>query len=163
MIIKDDILIREMAKADKPSIIRILEETPSFSKDDVALALELMDIFLNVPGQKDYEMYCAEYNGKVVGYLCFGRSPLTDGTFDLYWIVVDHSMKGKSIGTLLLLKAEEIIKSMDARMMIIETSSGEGYFGTRKFYEKNGYTEGERIKDFYKDGEDRVTFIKRFR
>jgi ribosomal protein S18 acetylase RimI-like enzyme len=163
IITQDKLSIRKLSIEDRPVVVRILNETPSFSQEDAMLALELIDVYFNVPDQKDYEMYCGVIDDKVVGYMCFGRTPLTLGTYDLYWIVVDHNMKGKNIGTSLLKKAEEIIKERDARIMLIETSSRDDYHGTRRFYEKNGYLETEKIKDFYKDGEDRVTFIKRFR
>jgi ribosomal protein S18 acetylase RimI-like enzyme len=45
--------------------------------------------------------------------------------------------------------------------MVLETSSSEDYNGTRDFYLRLGYKEAARIKDYYKDGEDKVVYEKR--
>ena len=92
--------------------------------------------------------------------MCFGPTPLTQGTFDLYWIAVDPACCARGVGTRLLLAAEEVMRSQYGRLVLIETSSGGGYELTRQFYLKNGYTLAETIPDFYRPGEDRVTFTK---
>jgi hypothetical protein len=47
-------------------------------------------------------------------------------------------------------------------MVCLETSSQGGYSRTRSFYEKAGYLLESRIRDFYKPGDDRLTYVKRF-
>ncbi len=85
---------------------------------------------------------------------------LTDGTFDLYWIAVDPAWAGQGVGTLLLRRVESMLKEDNGRLIVIETSSSQQYALTRQFYEKNGYVLAETIKNFYRPGEDRVTFVK---
>ena len=61
-----------------------------------------------------------------------------------------------------LLKAvEEQIKKLKGRMIIIDTSSGPPYSLTRQFYLKNEYLLAETIRDYYREGEDRMTYIKK--
>jgi hypothetical protein len=47
-------------------------------------------------------------------------------------------------------------------MLIVETSSRSDYTATRAFYERRGYREAARVRDFYAPGDDRIIFVKRF-
>jgi GNAT superfamily N-acetyltransferase len=155
--------LRQLNSNDRHGLESMLAGIPSFDTDDQSVALELVDIALNDPEQIDYLFLLAvDGSDQPIGYACYGPTPLTDGTYDLYWIAVSSDLSGKGIGTSLLQAVEEDIKSRNGRMLIIETSSSEGYEKTRQFYLKNAYPLVETIKDFYRSGEDRVTFIKRF-
>jgi len=33
--------------------------------------------------------------GKLGGYICYGPTPMTDGTYDLYWIASDPRVRGQ--------------------------------------------------------------------
>ena len=154
--------LRKLNENDRKGLESMLAGIPSFDTDDQSVALELVDIALNDPKQMDYLFVMAvDDSDQPIGYACYGPTPLTEGTFDLYWIAVASDLSGKGIGTSLLQAVEEDILSRKGRMLIIETSSSDGYEKTRQFYIKNGYPLTETIKDFYRPGEDRVTFIKR--
>jgi ribosomal protein S18 acetylase RimI-like enzyme len=96
----------------------------------------------------------------LVGYACFGPTPSTDGTFDLYWIAVHPSAQGLGGGRLLLNAVEERIAAAEGRMVVVETSSRSDYEGTRRFYDRGGYREGARVRDFYAPHDDRVIFTR---
>jgi hypothetical protein len=49
------------------------------------------------------------------------------------------------------------------RLLVIETSSDSRYILTRGFYLKHGYLLAETITDFFCEGQDRVTYIKRWK
>ena len=99
---------------------------------------------------------------ELVGYACYGPTPETDRTFDLYWIAVDPSAHGTGIGTLLLSEVERRLQGQDARLVVVETSSRSEYAGTRAFYAARGYRECARVRGFYAPGDDRITLSKRF-
>jgi GNAT superfamily N-acetyltransferase len=98
----------------------------------------------------------------LVGYACFGPTPDTDRTFDLYWIAVDPGAQGAGSGTALLGAVERRLEGQNARMLIVETSSRSEYAPTRRFYEKRGYAEAARVREFYAPDDDRIIFTKRF-
>jgi len=50
---------------------------------------------------------------------------------------------------------------MGGRMVIAETSTLDKYAPTRKFYLSMGYDQESVIRDFYKIGDGKVTFVKR--
>ncbi len=153
--------IRKLRPSDRDPIERILRGTRVFSEQEVSVALELIDIANGKPDQTDYEIYVAEDPpGPVAGYICYGPVPLTQGVYDLYWIAVSQDLQGRGIGKLLLRFMEDSLAERRARKVMIETSSTSGYVGTREFYEKNGYREIARIRDFYKPGDDKVIFSR---
>jgi ribosomal protein S18 acetylase RimI-like enzyme len=155
-------MIRKLIKEDRDCIKKILIDTEHFNQDEIDIALELIDIYLGVKEQKDYIIYVSENDGtkEPAGYICYGRRPLTESTYDLYWIAVDPNVHGKGTGSALVGFMESDLKQRNGKLVLIETSGKESYSGERKFYEKNGYSVQTVIKDFYKSGDDLVVFRK---
>lgn len=160
MIIRTDRIKHE----DRTALARLLDNVTIFDEGDRGLALELVDTALNNPEQKDYDFILAyDEPGRLVGYACYGPTPLTQGTFDLYYIAVDDRIAGKGIGTALVRAMEGAMRARGGRLIVVETSSKPEYEKTRNFYIKNKYTLAETLRDFYQDGEDRVTYTKRLK
>ncbi len=158
-----EVQLRNLKPKDCPFLERLLSRTSVFDKDDEALAMELIFQALRQPGQKDYLFFIAANEDDFpVGYACFGPTPLTEGTFDLYWIAVDPGCTGQGIGSRLLAAVEREIQRVNGRMLVIETSSRQSYQLTRQFYLRNQYRLAETIPDFFHEGEDRVTYVKKF-
>jgi ribosomal protein S18 acetylase RimI-like enzyme len=153
--------MRRMIPEDRAQLETLLSRIEVFNRDDQLIALELVDYELQNPGQKDYDFFLVfDGSDRLIGYACFGPTPLTDRTYDLYWIAVDPDFTGQGTGRALLKKVEEEISAQNGRMIVIETSSGPEYTLTREFYLKNHYLLAETIKDFFREGEDRVTYVK---
>ena len=70
-----------------------------------------------------------------MGYACFGPHPLTQGTYDLYWIVVDPVAQGHGIGHALLAGVEAEVLARGGRLLLVETSSTSAYASARRLYE----------------------------
>ena len=157
------ISIRHMRSEDKPHIMEALKESGMFTDAEHDVALELIDVYLSKKDQKDYIVHVAELEGRAVGYVCFGPTPATEGTYDLYWIAVSPKLHNKGIGRQLLHFTEKEVVRMGGGLLIIETSSQEKYASTQAFYLKNGYEIEARIRDFYKPGDDRLIYTKRLK
>ncbi len=154
--------MRKLRADDIPQIEEILVATGAFTDAEVEVALELLEIVRIDLNQQDYEVAIDEHAGRVAGYVLFGPVPLTEGTFDLYWIAVDPQTQGKGVGRRLVAHVEQSVKKRGGRLLCLETSSQGGYERTRKFYEKAGFVEESCLRDFYKPGDDRLTYVKRF-
>ena len=156
-------MVRPLAAADRGPIETILRRTGVFSEVEISVAMELVDNVLGNPAQKDYIIYTAAgENGEVMGYYCIGPTPMTAGTWDLYWIAADQAFHGMEVGKTLLHHAEELAKSKGATLMVAETSSKPSYDGTNRFYLRNGYSELSRIRAYYSPGDDLVVYGKYF-
>lgn len=159
---KEGTLIRTLKPSDRERLKEILDATGQFTAKEVSVAMELIDITINIPGQQDYHIFVKEHDHQVMGYYCTGRRPMTDAVFDLYWIVVDAAVKGKGFGKELLQHAEEFVKDQSGRLILAETSSKENYGRTRAFYEKNEYSLLAEIKHFYAVDDSLLVFGKYF-
>jgi ribosomal protein S18 acetylase RimI-like enzyme len=155
--------LRPLEPRDRSRILEIVTATGSFTTVEIATAMEVVDAGLAEPEQ-DYFLFVAEdEGGRVAGYECHGPTPLTDGTFDLYWIAVDPEAQGGGYGRALLQFAEEDVLRRGGRLLLIETSSQESYAATLRFYAKSGYPLVARIAGFYRPGDDKLIFAKELR
>jgi ribosomal protein S18 acetylase RimI-like enzyme len=156
------IVLGELSAAARPRIAEILRASRVFNGEEIAVALELFDEGVG-DRQSDYLFLGAFTPEEVlVGYACWGPTPATDRTWDLYWIAVDTALQGAGIGTILLEEVERRLVGQHARMLIAETSSRSDYAATRAFYGRRGYADVARVPDFYAPGDDRIVFVKRF-
>ena len=155
-------MIRPMESRDKAVVMALIEATDFFHAHEVTVAEELVDVYLDVPGQTDYQVVVIEDDrGAVAGYLTFGPTAMAVGVYDLYWMAVDPKAQGKGYGRRLVEWLEAYVKAEHGRLIIIETSSLPKYEPTRRFYLGLKYTEVARIPDYYQDGDDRVIYTKR--
>ena len=153
--------IRKLVREDVPALEEILNATGVFTPEEVDVALELMGIFLNQPGQKDYDIHVAvDADGSRLGYFWIGPTPVTEGTFDLYWIAVDPRRHNRGIGKELQRFMEDVVRKQGGRLLVAETSGRPQYESTRKFYIATGYEEVSRIRDYYRPGDDLVVYGK---
>jgi ribosomal protein S18 acetylase RimI-like enzyme len=155
-------MIRPMSRADRAAVLALIEATGFFRPDEIQVAEELIDVYLDEPGQGDYGVVVVEDGrGVVAGYMTYGPTPLTLGTFDLYWMAVDPKAQGRGHGRALVEWLEDYVRRAEGRLLVIETSSTAKYEPTRRFYLGLKYTEVARIPDFYGPGDDRVIYTKR--
>ncbi len=182
------IRIGDLAPSDRGRVAAILGATNAFRADEVDVALELFDAGLGICRDSNHPAPppCAPPRGslpspespvpspdylflgaftpddELAGYVCYGPTPGTDRTWDLYWIAVDPVLHGAGVGTMLLAEVERRLQQQHARMLVIETSSRSEYDATRVFYRRRGYSERARVREFYAPGDDRIIYIKRF-
>jgi D-alanine-D-alanine ligase len=158
--ISSSVGMRRTEVLDRAYILRLLAETAFFRDDELAVAREVLDDALAGGPDGDYQSYTAVLGGKAVGWVCFGPTPCTLGTFDLYWIAVSPSAQGKGVGAALMNLAENRIARRGGRLVIVETSGREQYNSTRKFYLKLGYQQAANIPDFYAPNDPKIVYVK---
>jgi ribosomal protein S18 acetylase RimI-like enzyme len=141
----------------------MLNNTPEFKPSEIVVALEVIDCYLRDNKSSGYFILVAEENGDIAGYICYGPTPLTEGTWDLYWEAVLREKRGRGIGTALMKAAEKEIQQAEGRMTLIETSSIPAYEKARLLHQKLGYETIARIPDFYSPGDDKLILQKRLK
>jgi ribosomal protein S18 acetylase RimI-like enzyme len=157
--------IGELDASHRGALGDLLRATGAFRVDEIDVALELFDETYGPnadpaePG--DYEFVAAfAGDGSLAGYGCFGATPGTEGTYDLYWIAVHPARQGTGVGSALLAEVERRIAERAARMLVVETSGQDGYEAARRFYGAHGYEMTARLRDFYAPADDRVVFTR---
>ncbi|MBI4417670.1 MAG: GNAT family N-acetyltransferase [Ignavibacteriales bacterium] len=151
--------VRPFAKEDIQPLKEILEATGAFRPEEIGVGIELMEIVAAEPGQEDYLMYTGvDEQGQVQGYYCVGPTPMTERTYDLYWIAVNPSAQGRGMSGELLQHCIRLVANRGGSKIIAETSSQQLYDRTRAFYRKHGFKEEARIADYYSAGDDLVVY-----
>src|ERR1700722_2722370 len=91
--------VRPVDREDRDRIHAIVQATGRFSPIEVDTAMELVDASLAGGEASGYLTFVLEDpSGTVQGYVCIGPTPLTDGTYDLYWVAVDPATQGQGYG-----------------------------------------------------------------
>jgi GNAT superfamily N-acetyltransferase len=151
-----------MSALDKPALMAILRPLPEFTPEEVGVAEELIDAYLENPVSSGYYVLIALLDASVAGYICYGPTPMTQGTWDIYWMATASAEQGKGVGGVLLAAAEKDIRRCKGRMALIETSSQPLYEKTRRFHYAQGYRLICRVADFYAPGDDKLILQKIF-
>jgi ribosomal protein S18 acetylase RimI-like enzyme len=149
--------LRALTPADRNDIERITRAVGLFHHDEIPVALEVFDAAM--AGDPSYTALGSEVDDRLAGWICWGPTPCTAGTYDLYWMAVDPARQGAGVGTALIREMEHRLAGV-ARLVVVETAGRPDYRPTRAFYEARGYAKAALIPDFYAPGDDQVVFIK---
>ena len=146
--------------ADVPALKRVVAATQVFYARERAIAVELLEDRLERGTKSGYSFFFAERRGQLLGYAAWGRVPLTQRSFDLYWIAVAPAVQGEGLGQALLERVEAAVAGRGGGGLYIETSSRRAYARARRFYRDAGYRQVARLRDFYAPGDHKVMFCK---
>lgn len=136
------------------------QSTGAFSPDEVQVLKEVLSSWGDAP-DRDYSLLLGEDLGGVWGFVIYGRTAMTDFSWDLYWIVVDKAKQGKGKGKQLMMELEsELLRQGERAIIRVETSGQENYRYQRDFYGSTGFDECGRIRDFYHQGDDLVIYCR---
>lgn len=165
------VAIRPARAEDREALLAILASDHTFKDDERLVATELIDGALT--GSVDYYLLVAvpeagEPAGAgappgtfLSGYLCYGPTPMTVSTFDLYWIVVHAEARGRGVAQALIIAMEAELLRQGGTAVRVETSETEGYGAARKLYARLAYPVASILTDFYREGDSLITYYKR--
>jgi len=142
-------------------LVTLAAGTGMFKKLELDILRELLDDWHSSLALEGH--VCAtlrEANGKAVAFTYHAPAVMTEGTWHLYWLVVDQSAQGRGLGRRVLRWSEADAKRKGAHHLLAETSGTAHYASTRTFYEKMGYGLEARVRDFYALGDDQVIYRK---
>lgn len=143
-------------------ILAIAQRISQFTEEDHSCINELWQESLSCKTDPDrYHFLIAENENKIVGFACYGHRPLTQGSYDFYWLGVDPEFQHQGIGHSLMNAVENEIQLAGGYLIIIETSSLKDFTFTRDAYQKLGYQQIAEIPDFYKHGDGLIIYVKR--
>jgi ribosomal protein S18 acetylase RimI-like enzyme len=144
---------------DRSAIGEIARRSGVFTNAEEDSIYELFDAHLQ-SADSGYEWLSARAGDRLVGFACYGPTPLAQGAYDLYWICADRTQHREGIGKSLFSLIEKEIRDREGRLLMIWTSGAEIYRPASKFYEQMGCELSARIRDYYKPGEDMVVYVK---
>ncbi|MBL0009551.1 MAG: GNAT family N-acetyltransferase [Saprospiraceae bacterium] len=149
--------IRAVTSADIDGLKKVADSSGLFPSE--YLDEMISDYFSNPETQDIWFAYIDNDKTAAIGY-CVPEK-LTDGTYNLLAIGVSQDSQRIGIASQMMNYIEQLLKQKHGRILIVETSSDDAQIGARNFYKKIGYTQAAVIKDFWKDGEDKIVFWKK--
>ncbi len=156
-----NLVLHKITREDKLGIFNLLKKISQFKEAEIEIAKELIGENLSKGIDSGYHILVAEVDGVISGYICYGPTPLTESTWDIYWEAVAPECQGCGVGSYLIKEAEKNIRMLGGTQVIIETSSTPDYEKTRNFYNSKGYSQISCILDFYKPGDHMTTYCKK--
>ena len=151
---------RELRPADREAVRALLDSTGFFNREELEVAMELVDDRLRLGEASHYRFLVAELDGIVTGYACWGPILGTAESADLYWIAVDRQAQGHGVGRALLDEAERWMATSGRTRVYLETAGREQYQPTRAFYLACGYHIAAELEHFYAPGDAKVIFLR---
>ncbi len=145
--------------SDVNDVERLVKKAGVFSGDEIKTAGELVDDALK--NKDDYQfVFMRTDDDQLAGYTCYGIIPLTEKSYDLYWIAVDPKFQHQGLAKTLLNETGQSIVRQGGAHLYAETSSLPQYESAHRFYKKTGFILHSVFKDFYKDGDDKWVFYR---
>lgn len=150
-------IIRKVRKNDIQYLKDVLNSIELFPSE---MLEDLISDFFNNPETEEIWFTATENQIPIsIGYCA--PEKLTEGTFNLYAIGVKRDIQGKGIGRTMMKYLEEELKKKGHRILIVETSGTADFKLTRAFYENLDYSKEAVIRDFWKEGDDKVIYRKK--
>ena len=159
---------RPLQAGDRPILAALLDSLSAFTAEERLVALELVDARLDHPESDDYRFIlafadAADDTQGLSGYLCYGRTPMTQSTYDLYWIATSPDFARSGVARGLVSSMEGEIAREGGGTIRVETGSREGHGAAVHFYDAVSFARAATIPDFYAVGDDLIIFTKRVR
>jgi ribosomal protein S18 acetylase RimI-like enzyme len=157
-------MIKARFKVEEADFLRIrslVKGTGVFIEEEMDVAVELAQISLEKGPEKSGYNFIFLEEEELLGYICYGRTPFTRFTYDLYWIVVNKTAQRQGIAKQLMKLLAEALKEEPQAQIVAETSGLLSYEAARRFYINNGFVESACLPDFYDINNSKLIYIKK--
>jgi ribosomal protein S18 acetylase RimI-like enzyme len=83
---------------------------------------------------------------------------MSGGVWSLWFVGVRRAARRASLVRALAAAAQAEARAAGARLLIVETASGDAFAAARSLYAVEGFEAEARIRDWYAPGEDKLVF-----
>ena len=149
--------IRMVTQSDISDLKKVLDTIDLFPSE---MLDEMISDYLHNP-ETDEIWFTETNSGTPISIGFCAPEKLTKGTYNLYALGVRSDIQSRGTGSRMMTFIENHLAEQGHRILIIDTSGSDEYLDTRKFYEHLGYTKEASIRDFWSEGDDKVTYWKR--
>jgi GNAT superfamily N-acetyltransferase len=146
---------------DLRQILEVAQSVGNFNQEEIDTVDELFQGYLTDALKSGYNFISGIDQGQIVGFVCWGPTPLTQGTVDLYWIATEKEHQGKGVARQLFNAVVDAAREIGRWQIVIWTSSKPEYELARRFYVRMGCELASQIRDFYDHGDDLCVFMYR--
>lgn len=158
------IRLRALEQKDRPHLAELIHSIAAFSAVAKEIAIEIIDARLARPELDDYRFVLAwsiEERGpeQLAGFVCYGPTPMTQSTYDLYWLGTASSLRRLGVGRCLVAQMEKEIAKEGGTLVRAETASRNR--AAAGFYPGVGFVLAATLDSFYAPGNAMLLFTKR--
>lgn len=135
-------------------MLNIIKFEPKYRDDLIFMVLEaknalgripglnedLLDIEQNYFAKGDMFWIAVDENDRVIGSVGYNSSDNSDDVV-IHRLFVKCSLKNRGIGTALLKTAEDYLKAIGKKKVVVHLGDKESFFESWNFYPKHGYKE----------------------
>lgn len=146
--------IRPLKRSDLERVAYLVDENEMFPSD------MLDDMTAGHLGGDQSQRWLVFDDGQVDAVCYYTPEGLAEGVWNLLMIAVDSNRHGNGLGSQLMRFVERQLADEGSRLLIVDTSGKEEFERTRAFYDMLDYEREARIRDYWSDGDDKVTFRK---
>ena len=152
--------IRPIQPRDREPLLRLVADV--FADDEIEVASEL--VIAAVVSSRDYRILLADEIAAtpagIGGYVCYGPTPMTASTYDLYWIGCHPDARGRGLARALVEAMEADLRARGGSAVRVETEDSSGYAAARSLYERLGYPIAAHLPHFYRPGDGLIIYYK---
>ena len=153
-------MIRPISAEDTAPILALAESVGLFSLEEVEQLRPMVEeAVADGEGQRPFWLVDAADDGLVSVAYCEPER-MAEGTWNLQLIAVRPDCQGQGRGGTMLEAVKQELLAQGARLLLVDTLGSDEFESVRKFYRSQGFVEEARIRDFYAEGADKVTFWK---
>lgn len=150
-----------MQNFNKEDYLSVARGVSIFNQAELETLEEVLEDYKEYPNLDYFMIEERLQDGALLGFVIFGRTPITQFSWDIFWLMVDKSWQGKGVGKKLLKRTEEFVFKPSKRAILrVETSTKKEYAHARNLYIKQGFKEVGKIPDFYAVGDDLIIYSK---
>lgn len=144
-----------------PAIVELVVAAGLFTREESALVADLYEAHFDGPDQGHGSVVGTSDDDRLTAVAYWRSREATDRVYDLTMIAVHPEGQRGGLGTALLDHVEATLRDEGQRLLLVETSSTSAFNGARAFYERRGYAEEARVRDYWAEGDDLVLFRQR--
>jgi ribosomal protein S18 acetylase RimI-like enzyme len=150
-------MIRKTSAHDTDALMAIVESSGQFDTDGLAHVKTTLLEYLE--GQSNGLWLTAD-DGEPVGVAYCVPEPVTSGTWNLLMLWTRRDRSNQGHGSALVEYLQVQLAYQAARLLIVETSGLPEYEAARHFYDKCGFSQEARVKNFFAHGDDKLIYTK---
>jgi ribosomal protein S18 acetylase RimI-like enzyme len=154
-------MIRCIVPADTQALVDVSIRSGLFRVDDADAIRSLLIQYHAEKASLGHRMLTLEEGGALQGICYVAPREFADRVWEILMIAVDRLAQRRGVGSALLAAVEHDVQAAGGRLLLIETSSQSGFQPAWSFYRRHGYREVARVPDYYSDGDDKLSFLKR--
>ena len=99
-------------------------------------------------------------DSRAVGLSYCVPEEMTDGTWNMRALGVHPEAHRRGVARALVAETEAALRAQGHRLLIVDTSGTEDFAAAPAFYDAAGYSLEARLRDFWAEGDDKITFRK---